>query len=402
MRDGFFPESTILSTKKDDHATLPKCGSCGLFKSCSSPKLPLYGRGKKKILIVGEMPSGTDDEKGRHFSGKTGERLRAELADLGVDLKDDCWTTTALICHADFRDVKPPMVEYCRPNLLKVLNDCKPRVVILLGQMAVSSLIKWLWKDNVGPLDRWLGWTIPSQQINAWVCPTYSPSYVEREDDRMVDWWFRDHLKAAVGKARARPWKSVPDYASGVTVITDPDEAAESIWEIIKAKQPTAVDYEANALKTEYDGFKILSCSLSIVGSNKAISFPFHGKAIKSLGEFWKSKLPKIASNMKYEDRVTKWYYGFWPRGWHLDTMLMAHFLNCRPHITSIKFQIFVRRGVGAYNDHIEPLLRSAEGRRLNDAEFTIDTRQLLQYGGEDSLYEGMVAIDQLKELKQR
>jgi uracil-DNA glycosylase family 4 len=381
---------------------LPKCGACKLNKDCRSPYMPVYGNGKKKILLVGEVPSEADDEKGRPFAGDSGSRLREELDRLGVDLKEDCWSTNALICHSPHFKKIARNVEFCRPNLLKVIHEKRPRVIILLGTMAIQSLIKWLWKESAGELGPWLGWVIPSQQINAWVCPTFHPSYVEREKNQMAGWWFRDHLKAAVKKASSRPWDVVPDYSSMVDIITDTDEAAERIHEITKLKERTAADYEGNGLKTEYDGFKILSCSLSVLGSNKAISFPFHGKAIKALGEFWQSKCPKIASNMKFEDRLTKWYYGFYPRNWYLDIMLMAHFLNCRPRITSLKFQIFVRRGVGAYDDKIESLLRSAEGRRLNDAEFTIEKRQLLQYGGEDSLYEGFVAEDQLEELKLR
>lgn len=405
MNEGFFPESTTISVKKDDANTLPKCGACGFYKKCKSPKMPVYGNGRKKILIVGEFPEGRDDDKGKPFYGEAGARLRAELDELGVDLKEDCWSTNALICRPPGSGKSLAVnVQYCRPNLLKVIEQYKPRVIILLGYYACYSLISWLWRDKIGEeLRTWLGWKIPSQQINAWVCPTYSPADVLFKKNSMVDWWFKDHLKDAVALAGKRPWKVVPDYASMVDVVTDTDEAAERLYEIIKLKSLTAADYEANGLKVEYSGFKILSCAVSVVGSNRALSFPFSGKVIKVLGEFWKDKkIPKAASNLKYEDRLTKWYYGFWPANWYLDTMLMAHFLNCRSGITSLKFQIFVRRGVGAYNDHIEPLLRGAEGRRLNDAEFTIDKRQLLQYGGEDSLYEGFVAEDQLKELKQR
>ncbi len=403
-RDGFFPESTTLSTKKDDHLSLPKCESCKLYQTCNSPKMPLYGYGEKKILVVGEAPGETEDLKNKPFVGKAGQRLRNALDSLGIDLKRDCWTTNALICRPPDNKIDKPdlRVAYCRPNLIKVITDNKPRVIILLGGVAVSSLIRWLWKDKTGPVTTWVGWQIPSQQLNAWVCPTYHPSYVERMKNKVLDWNFVEHLKKAVGLAQARPWKKVPDWPSRVEVITDDKEAAEKVYEIIKQKEPTAADYETNFLKTEYAGAKILSCALSVMGSEKAISFPFQGKVIKVLGEFWFSRVPKIASNIKYEDRATRWYYGKWVKNWYLDTMLMAHFLDCRNGVTGLKFQIFVRKGVGAYSDHIEPLFKNAVGRKVNDAEFRIDQRQLLQYGGEDALYEGMVGEDQLKEMKLR
>lgn len=405
MRDGFFPESTTLSTRKDDHLSLPKCESCGFYKTCKSPKMPLYGKGKKKILVVGEAPGATEDDKNKPFVGKTGQRLRDELDKLGIDLKEDCWVTNALICRPPDNDIgKNPEVKigYCRPNLIQNVMLTKPRVIILLGHSAVASLIKWLWKDKVGPLERWLGWTIPSQQLNAWVCPTFHPSYVERADEQMVDFYFREHLKTAIEKADARPWKEVPNYEGMIDVIMDDEEAAERIYEVIKLNVPTSGDYEGNGLKPEYEGFKILSCAIHAMGQKRAFSFPFQGKAIDVLGEFWQSRVPKMASNMKMEDRVSKWYYGKWVRNWYLDIMLMAHFLDCRQGITGLKFQCFQRLGFGSYNDHIEPLLRSVAGRRLNDAEFRVSQRQLLLYGGIDALCTTLVAENQLQEIKQR
>src|ERR1700722_2808000 len=54
MSEGFFSLSTISS--KAPPPLLPRCGACGLWKSCKSPKMKWSGKGKKKILLVGEAP----------------------------------------------------------------------------------------------------------------------------------------------------------------------------------------------------------------------------------------------------------------------------------------------------------------------------------------------------------
>lgn len=186
-------------------------------------------------------------------------------------------------------------------------------------------------------------------------------------------------------------------------MLLDTASAVRRIRDFIKAKARTAVDYEANALKPEYDGFKILSCALSArnVGT---VSFLWNDKTAAAMGDFWfDPKIPKVASNLKYEDRLTrKFYGGLRPRGWFWDTMLAAHVLDCRRGITSVKFQSYVLLGVGGYNDHIEPFLQSSKGKKINEAELEIDPGQLLQYGGEDALYEDKVAQVQMQKMEER
>jgi hypothetical protein len=114
------------------------------------------------------------------------------------------------------------------------------------------------------------------------------------------------------------------------------------------------------------------------------------------MASVWFGPARLIASNLKYEDRVTNWAYGKSPTNWYWDTMLAAHVLDCRPDITSIKFQVYVLLGVGVYNTAIDPFLRSPKNSHLNSAEHNIEIGQLCQYCGEDSLYEGLVAEKQI------
>ncbi len=121
-----------------------------------------YGEGKKGVLIVGEAPGANEDKQGRPFVGKAGQYLRETLKTFGVSLDRDCVTTNALICRPpDNKIDDPKKIGYCRPNLIKTIGNVDPKVIITLGQPALRAVIKQFWKDDLGKMERWIGWQIP-------------------------------------------------------------------------------------------------------------------------------------------------------------------------------------------------------------------------------------------------
>src|ERR1700744_4717739 len=165
--------------------TLPKCGQCGLYKRCKSPKMRPTGRGVLKVLFVGEAPGEKEDEKGVQFVGKAGQLLRSVMDELKVEL-DDCWKTNAVICRPPGNAMDALYIESCRANLFNTINELQPNVIIPMGHSAVSGLLPMEWTEEIGQVERWVGWTIPSTLFNAWVCPTYHPSFILRLNDDKV------------------------------------------------------------------------------------------------------------------------------------------------------------------------------------------------------------------------
>src|SRR5580704_10111068 len=196
---GFFPEYDGAPERKP-LPLVAKCGACGLHKTCQSPFMPVYGKGKRKILVVGEAPGAVEDKRNKPFQGESGELTQTVFEELGADLFRDCWVTNALICRPPHNFIKKEaMIEYCRPNVFKVIKELKPEVIILFGKRAVHSVIGHAWKEEVGAMTRWAGWRIPCQNPRAWICPTYHPSYVLRSEKQpVVALWFKRHLKQAL------------------------------------------------------------------------------------------------------------------------------------------------------------------------------------------------------------
>lgn len=393
---GFFSPSEIVSTGRVELGLVAKCGACGLYKKCRSPKMKVYGRGKKEILVVGEAPGQEEDERGRPFvkQGKSGALIRSAFAKCGVSLDEDCWTTNALICRPPGNAIDDPKkVLHCRPNLIRAVRELKPKSILLFGQKAVKSLIGYLWREDVGSMSQWVRWKIPSQELNAWVCPNFHPSYVMRTKDSAVELWFSRYVEEALQLA-GRPWKEVPDYAKQVEVILSSEQAAKRIDRLMASSKVAAFDFETNMLKPDSREGRIVCCAIS--NGKKTIAYPWHGVAIKATEKFLLSDVKKIGYNLKFEDRWVRAKLGFPVRNWVHDGMITAHALDHRKGITGLKFQSFVLLGQPSYNDRIEQFLDADEsgGNSVNNVH-KIAIADLLQYCGLDALLEYKVAIKQ-------
>lgn len=395
MPDGFFSSSTLIS-KEPDYLT-PRCGACGLYLHCKSPKMAVSGEGRKGILVVGEAPGETEDDQNKQFVGKTGRRLEIALRKAGIDFLRDCWRTNALICRPEGNEIKDEKwIDYCRPNLTKTIKEKNPRIIILLGSHAVKSLIGGIWKSDVSGINRWAGYQIPCQKPNAWICPTYHPSYISRLEDAAADLIFDKHIAEAVG-LKGRPEPLVIDPDKKVLRIFDPEKAARKIEWFTANAERVAFDYETTCLKPEGGDYaQIVSCSIS--DGEHTIAFPWMGQTRSAMFDLLISPVKKIAANAKFEERWTIKEFGRGVRGWLWDTMQTAHVLDNRKEVTGLKFQAFALLGVESYDDHIKEFLRSRDGKKINRIR-EIDLDQLLKYNGLDAKIEYEVAQIQMKKL---
>ncbi len=393
---GFFAGSTIAQSTAPV-STIPQCGSCGLYKHCQSPKIKVGGQGRRKVLIVTAQPGKSDDEENAYFSGSEGHNLRTTLNSLGVDLDKDCWHTAALICHTKGKPTNE-QITYCQPNLTKAIKDLQPEIIIPLGAEAVKGVLGPIWRGDIKEVERWVGWRVPVREYNCWVCPAYHYNDLGRIKEEVVHLWQGRYLAAAF-ELEGRPYKGEPpDYKKMIEVVLDCDKAARIIYQMVERGGMVAFDYETNMLKPDGPDARIISCSVCWQG-RRTIAYPWHGAAIGATQALLRSNLPKVASNLKFEERWTLKEFGHPVRNWKFDTMLGAHVVDNRHGITSIKFQSFVHLGFPAYNLHIEPFLKTKGDNKVNQILKEIAIDDLLLYNGLDSLLEYLVAVKQMDEL---
>ena len=400
MPQGFFHKSEVLASVAPV-STVPKCGACGLYKQCKTPKMEPAGKGRKSILIVGEAPGRMEDEKGVPFCGSDGKLLEKTLRKFGVDMRRDCHLTNAIICHPPKGELSKQKkeVDHCRPNLVRTIEEVQPESVILLGGGAVKSLIGQYWKAEVGQMARWHGWNIPCRELNAWLSPTFHPLQVLRTADRepLHGVLFEKHIKHAL-ELTGRPWEKVPNVQQRVERIYDPNQAADILRKMREHVAPICFDYETNMIKPDPDDALVVSCAVSWKGK-KTIAYPWLGPAIQATQELLEADHPKVGANIKFEQRWTMKALGVRVRNWLWDSMNGAHVLDYRPDITSVKFQSFVLLGAESYDDVVKPLLKAKKGSTVNQILEEIDLPRLLLYNGIDAQVEYDMAKIQMRQI---
>jgi uracil-DNA glycosylase family 4 len=396
MNQGFFfSPSEIEGSKKRLHYSA-QCGACGMHKHCKNPKMSYSGKGQQKILIVGEAPGKHEDEINEQFVGKAGKRLQRELKRFKLNMNLDCWKTNAVRCRP--KDNKTPdrrTIAQCRPALFAEIRKLQPKNILIFGGVAAESILGHLWGgDGKFSMARWVKWVIPHQNLNAWISVHYHPSYLERQQDALLDLLFRRWLRKALQK-KERPWKKVPSFADDVDTLYDQKTIIRRLKHFYDNSKLMAFDYETNCLKPEYKGAEIVSCAFS--NGVDTFAFPWTERIAKYVSLVLRSDLGKIASNLKFEERWTRHFLGHGVRNWDWDTMLSAHILNNATGVTGLKFQSFVRLGQASYDEHIEPYLKSPKGQHINRIK-EIPLKELLIYNGMDALLEYKLAAIQKRE----
>ncbi len=386
---------------------LPECGICKLDKGCHSPKMKVFGQGRKGIMVIGEAPGKTEDEQGRPFIGDSGQLLAKTMDRFGVDLYEDCWIINSVRCRPALNKLPEKAIGHCRPNVKNDIEKLKPRVLILLGGSAVKSVLAWLWGEDVGTISRWDGWTIPCQRINCWLCPTWHPSYILRtgygvsgKENDVRQLLFERHIKAAC-ELQGRPWDPVPDWDKRLVVTLDTDKAAELVTDLMRSGKPLAFDYETDRLKPDHKDAHIVSCAVS--NGRTSVAFPWMGDVIETVGHLlFDGNIPKIGYNISFEEKWSVKEFGYGVENWVWDGMLAAHTLDNRPDICAADFQAFVLLGVDNWKGPMEPYMKAKTRAGGNNAPNRVPEAplpDLLRYNAKDALFEWFIAREQSRKM---
>lgn len=404
MGFGFF-KSDRLENLSPIRAT--GCASCGLAASgCLNPKMEPTGDGKRKILFLAEAPGETEDKTGIQLVGKAGRRLRSVLDRLGYDLDKDCRKTNSVACRPLMnRTPERREIEACRHRVLKEIQDNPPHVVVLLGGPSLVSYLGHRWKsDSDLSISRWAGLRIPDHEIGCWVCPTFHPSYIERNSDQpVVEILWTRHLKKAL-----QLWDTpLPDKIDPKVHVLEGDEIEKYLLGLYqRAKKQTSlgqqitigIDYETTGLKPYREGHKIVACSIA-ESVDEAYAWWWEEDAKALFREICLSKdIRKVGANMKFEQVWSRRILGHPIENWWWDTVLAGHILDNRKGNSGVKFQSFTRLGIIDYSSHIKPFLVAPTPNDFNNIT-KAPKKELLEYNGRDSAFELALAYHQREEM---
>jgi len=386
-----------------------RCGTCKLGDYCLSPKMLPSGEGKKGILVVAEAPGEQEDKTNTQLVGKAGQLFRSELRALGIDLDRDCRKTNAVCCRPPSNRTPSNIeIDCCRSNVLKEIEAFKPKLILVLGNSAISSVITH--KTDVGEASAslWRGWSIPDQDYKSWLCPTFHPSYIARNTtDDVALLVFKQDLQNALSYLN----KPVPDYnyKDSVYCLYDINDIKQALEEASYHTDLVALDYETDGLKPFRSGHKIYSMAVAFrngeSGQIQSYAFRITSELRRPIIKFLLSSCQKVIANISFEETWSRVIFNCPISNVVFDPILGAHVIDNRTGITSVKFQTYVNFGVSDYNSHIAPYLeapsraRKVEGSHAFNQISKIDTDDLLLYNGLDSLYELILAEKQMAQL---
>lgn len=101
------------------------------------------GNPEAHILVVSERPGDNEDVLAQAFVGRSGELLDKIMASIGLDTNRDMLIVNVVKCKAEIdRAPTASEADACLPYLRRQIELMRPKVILLLGAVALKYLVK--------------------------------------------------------------------------------------------------------------------------------------------------------------------------------------------------------------------------------------------------------------------
>ena len=170
-----------FNTMDDIRKAVEACQACPLYKTRTNA---VFGTGNEnaKLVFVGEAPGADEDQQGKPFVGKAGQKLTQIINAMGLS-RDEVYITNVLKSRPpNNRNPLPLEIEACEPFLIAQLKLINPKIICTLGTFATQTLLK---TDQ--PISRLRGKFHTYQGIR--LMPTYHPAFLLRNPKFKKDVW---------------------------------------------------------------------------------------------------------------------------------------------------------------------------------------------------------------------
>ena len=157
------------------------CRKCNLF---TNRKNVVLGKGNKndKIMFIGEGPGVDEDETGEIFIGKSGKLMNMALKGTGIDI-NNVYFTNVLKCRTPGnREPQVLEVEACLDYLRNEVILIKPKIIVLLGNVALKSIFG----RNYNITDERGKWI---EKNGILYMPTFHPAALLRDESKKILFW---------------------------------------------------------------------------------------------------------------------------------------------------------------------------------------------------------------------
>ena len=158
---------------KQLYTRYPTCDSFPITQTGATRVVYGHGPTTAKIMIIGEAPGKDEDLQGKPFVGRSGQLLSKALTSAGLD-KENLFITNVVKCRPPNNRIPTPqeIESYTSLLLLEEIKIIQPRVLLLLGAVATTAILK---KTGITKLRGTM-----HQFLGAIVIPTLHPAYILR------------------------------------------------------------------------------------------------------------------------------------------------------------------------------------------------------------------------------
>lgn len=158
-----------------------ECVACRLHEGRNKVVFGV-GSPEARLLFIGEGPGRDEDLQGEPFVGRAGKLLTKIIVAMGFE-REDVYIANVVKCRPpQNRNPQADEMDACEHFLLRQVAVIQPRVIVLLGKVAVQAIL-----GSSAPMSRLRG------KFQTWrgipVMCTYHPAYLLRSPGAKKDVW---------------------------------------------------------------------------------------------------------------------------------------------------------------------------------------------------------------------
>jgi uracil-DNA glycosylase family 4 len=247
-------------------------------------RVPGYGNGNAKLMVVGEAPGMEEEMAQRPFVGMTGQIVRSTLKDNGIDPENDVYYSNVLkyrppdnifrLHHRAGIDYEANVAE-----LWKEVKEVAPNCILALGNEALKALT-----HHTG-IKKYRGSILQAVNTNTKVVPSIHPSAFMRSGDKgALPYSTRDYCALDYAKAIGQSLYSDLRLPSRTLEIARDSLKLFQFFRRYEDKEICSVDIEVIAC--------IPTCIAFAFNKHHAISVPL---------------LPHIFPNLRIQEFIEMW-----------------------------------------------------------------------------------------------
>ena len=151
---------------------------CPLNSAGSSP-VSFYGAQDASVIFVGGHPTKEDADRGRPFSGVSGNLLKALLYATGLDKEKLCFASSVR-CFKEDATSKEMIAasDVCRKYLVGLIKKLNPKCIVPTGDFALRQV------TGLKGITKYRGEVLTVEEFNTLCLPTFSPSGIMKDPSR--------------------------------------------------------------------------------------------------------------------------------------------------------------------------------------------------------------------------